>query len=301
MVDLQLKFPDSFFDEEIRSGYTVTRAQKELWAVELDLLNEFDRVCREYGLKYFADGGTTLGAVRHKGFIPWDDDIDLVMFRLDYNRLCEIAEKAFHEPYFFQTEITDRGSMRGHAQLRNSNTTGILMAELDMKLSFNQGIYIDVYPLDNVPEDERERRAFIKRALKKRKLADIYARLSTRYRKNQLSLIEFMIRACHMLLGRSRNPFYCRYESFIQSWHGPTQKTGILCLKTIPDNFILERAWYSETVMMPFEMLEIPVCAGYEAYLSRLYGDWQVPRQNSNMHGGLFFDADRSYSDYICS
>ena len=88
---INLVLEDSFFEEEIRSGYTVSSEMKKIWAVELDLLNEFSKVCQKHQLKWFVHAGTLLGAIRHKGFIPWDDDIDVVMPRADYEKLCELA------------------------------------------------------------------------------------------------------------------------------------------------------------------------------------------------------------------
>ena len=107
MIELNINIPDSFLDEEERCGYIVSKQMKEVWAVELDLLAELLRVCKKHGIKVFASGGTMLGAIRHKGFIPWDDDIDMMMFRSDYDKLCAIAAEEFVEPYFFQTEYTD--------------------------------------------------------------------------------------------------------------------------------------------------------------------------------------------------
>jgi lipopolysaccharide cholinephosphotransferase len=153
MINLKLAVPDSFYVEEEISGYYVSRKMKEVWAVELDLLSEFQRVCKKHNLTYFADAGTLIGAIRHKGFIPWDDDIDVIMMREDYEKLCQVAETEFKHPYFFQTEYTDPTSNRGHAQLRNSNTTGILQSEYGKKF-FNQGIFIDIFPYDAVTEDK---------------------------------------------------------------------------------------------------------------------------------------------------
>ena len=134
--------------EEIRSEYLVADSLKKIWDCELNLLKEFLRVCDKYQLKCWADSGTLLGAVRHKGFIPWDDDIDLVMFRDDYNKLLKVANKEFTYPYLYQTAYTDKGYIRGHAQLRDSRTTAIL--PMDKGQKFNQGIFIDIFPLDGV-------------------------------------------------------------------------------------------------------------------------------------------------------
>ena len=124
MVNLKIDLPQGFLNAETRCDYIITEKMKEVWAVELDLLVEFDRICKKHGIKYVASGGTMLGAVRHHGYIPWDDDIDLMMTREEYEKLCSIASSEFKHPYFFQTEDTDPGFMRYLARLRNSDITG---------------------------------------------------------------------------------------------------------------------------------------------------------------------------------
>lgn len=129
-MKLNCEFPEHFFKEECKCGYTVSVQMKKIWAVELDMLNELARICKKHDIPFYLNSGTLLGAARHNGMIPWDDDIDVMMFRKDYDRLCDIGTEEFKYPYFFQTEQTEPDSLRGHAQLRNSETTGILKGEL---------------------------------------------------------------------------------------------------------------------------------------------------------------------------
>ena len=123
-----MKIPPPFYEPELRDGYLVSVEMKRVWAMQLTLLVVFDGVCRRHGLAYFAGGGTLLGAVRHGGYIPWDDDIDLFMLREDYDRLLEVGGD-FAAPFFLQTAYNDRGYSRGHAQLRLDGTTAMLEGE----------------------------------------------------------------------------------------------------------------------------------------------------------------------------
>lgn len=171
MVKLNLEIPHGFLDEEVRSGYVVTSDMKAIWAVELDLLAELDKMCRNYNLRYCVAAGTLLGAIRHRGFIPWDDDIDIYMLRKDYDQLMILANQ-FTFPYFLQSTYTEKKLYRPHAQLRNSNTTGYI--DEDKYRDINKGIFIDIFPLDGVSELEEENR-------KQRKIYDRYNRILSRF------------------------------------------------------------------------------------------------------------------------
>ena len=120
--------PDSsFFREEIRNGFLVTEKMKRIWYTEISLLQELDRVCKKYGLRYFAEYGTLLGAVRHNGFIPWDDDIDVAMLRDDYEKLKKVAAEEFKAPYFFQDSYTD-SMIWAFSKLRDRNDSGHIIS-----------------------------------------------------------------------------------------------------------------------------------------------------------------------------
>lgn len=126
----------AFFREEVRSGFLVTEKRKKVWAIELEILDLFDKVCRKYGLKWYAYYGTLLGAVRHQGFIPWDDDIDVVMFRDDYEKLKLVAPQRSQNHIFFKTGI----QMRECGAFRRSGTAGQLQLNFQMhRIVFTRG------------------------------------------------------------------------------------------------------------------------------------------------------------------
>ena len=139
-----------FYKEEMRCGWKVDQKTKRVWAVQLEMLDEVERICKKHGLKYFADSGTLIGAVRHQGYIPWDDDIDLVMLREDYEAFIRIAPGELRKPLALQTLYAEKNYLRAHAQIRNSQTTGC--SKEDRKAGYNCGIFIDIFPLDAMPE-----------------------------------------------------------------------------------------------------------------------------------------------------
>ena len=120
-----MEYIKDIYRDEIRDGFLVTADRKKIWQVEMELLEVLDRICCRNGLRYFVDYGTLLGAVRHRGFIPWDNDIDVVMMRPDYERLkLVIAKEGLKEPFFFQTAHTDNVTIM-IGKLRNKNTSGV--------------------------------------------------------------------------------------------------------------------------------------------------------------------------------
>ena len=284
----------AFFEEEIRNDFTVDIERKKIWAVELGLLIELDRVCKKYNLKYFLWAGTLLGAIRHKGFIPWDDDLDVVMLRKDYEELLVHADE-FKNPYFLQTPLTDPEAGYSHAKVRNSNTTAF--NKLWGYRNYNQGIYIDIFPIDDKCGPDLEERINQIESLETD--SSLYMKMPSPY-KNE--------RDIKRIEQRSSNSVKDNYESIqnlMMKYSDPDSKEVIRAIastfKTI-DKMTYSRSDFKDVVMVEFENMLFPAPCAYERILENLFGNYmEFPpiEKRVNKHSHTIFDADISYLKFI--
>lgn len=271
-----------FFKEEIRDGHLVTEKMKRVWACELDLLNHLLAVCSKYNLECWADSGTLIGAVRHKGFIPWDDDIDMVMLRDDYDKLLSVADKEFNAPYFFQTIYTDKHYRRRHAQIRNCETSAISSS----KAKYNQGIFIDIFVFDGV--------------------SDVPRLLSKQLRKINLykQLLKVVSKSINCFPGilydrmRFDRILFKRYENILRTTS--IERTELMAHLSLNYRVrIKNRSFYEQTEYLAFENIKIPVPGDYDKVLTIDFGDYMTPVCEPTMHGTLLFDTEKSYTDIL--
>lgn len=130
-------------------------ALRKAQLIMLDMLIEFDAVCKKHQLQYWLDSGSLLGAVRHQGFIPWDDDIDLSMPLEDYTKLLAIAQGSFSDQLFFQTTASDPGFKFDYIKLRSNRANIVEFHEKDSCVNYHQGVFVDIFPMlaiSNTPE-----------------------------------------------------------------------------------------------------------------------------------------------------
>lgn len=301
MVQLKCPPPEGFLVEEIRNDYLVSSDIKKAWSVELDLAQELIRVCKKYNLKIFANFGTLLGAVRHNGFIPWDDDMDFTMLREDYERLCAIASTEFVHPYHFQYSNEGTDFVNGHAKLRNSETTGIVSDELNRKLNYNQGIFIDIFPLDNVFDNKVARYLQMKMAWLFRVMMLGFAYFSTRYFESKNVMARIPKKMIHLIVNK---PF-CFFQvltyklMMLVSLVCKTKQTKMVSGLSFSDALkCVCRNDLNDVVEMDFEYIKIPGLQRFDEILKVWFGDWTTPRQVAATHNGIIFDTDKSYKEY---
>ncbi len=123
---------------------------REAQLIMLDSLIEFDKICKKYSFNYWLDSGTLLGAIRHKGFIPWDDDIDISMPIEDYIEFAKIAPKELPKDMFLQNKITDPTFPFDYMKIRSNRAKIIEFHEKDKKIEYHQGVFVDIFPMLNI-------------------------------------------------------------------------------------------------------------------------------------------------------
>lgn len=291
-------FDENFCKEEVLWDYKVTEKSKKIWSVMLDITEEFGRVCKKYGLKYTAAYGTLLGAVRHKGFIPWDDDIDFYMPRPDYEKLKVIAPSEFKAPYFFQNGHTDT-IIWSFSKLRRSDTTAIQFP--NKEASFNQGIFIDIFPIDDFPDGSDEKNMVY---LMEKDLWTIITKpilgASAVYQPDKCPYNFTLDHDIIVdLMKLSRPDQLTQFEDLCNSYYGTSPFCGNIMNAFRANNQIYRSEWIEDTIMVPFENTEIPISAHYDDFLKLLYGDYMTPHIGGSCHDGMFMDPENPYTEYI--
>lgn len=265
--------------------------------IQLQLLREFIKVCKQLNLTYYMVHGSLLGAYRYENFFPYDDDIDVAMPRKDYDVFLDKGSSLFTHPFFLQSYKTEEEYPLPFAKLRNSNTAFI---QPSMKnFNINQGIYIDIFPIDYYPKSKIR----LKWIEIREKLYNI--RISARivYNKKQPLWKKFLRAGSRVICPSWKGAIKKRaklYESISQS--GKVIVTG----GKIKERGIPEE-WFESGAKLNFSKLIINSPIQYKEYLSCIYGDYEYynpAAKYMNTDGTVMVTADivsttRSYIDFL--
>lgn len=255
----------------------------------LQLVAEFDRVCSKLDIKYTLFAGTMLGAVRHKGFIPWDDDLDILMFREDYKKFMDNAESLLDKDRFYlQKEFSQHWPMF-FSKLRMNNTTCLEKFHPKDKKQ-HQGIYIDIFPCDNLSDNALAAKLqFLSSKIVIAKCLDKRG-YDTDSKKKKI----FM--ACCRLLPL--RPFW----AFAKGGNTNSKKIHtFFAAASRYEKSIFDRHLLTDIVMMDFEQGRYPVCRAYDDILTILYGNYmQLPSEEERAvkKHAILIDVNNSYEKY---
>lgn len=297
MLPIKIKVDESFFAPEIRSDYTITEKGKKIWAIELDLFLELLRVCNKYDLKIFGMYGTLLGAIRHQGFIPWDDDMDFIMLRDDYEKLVKVAKNEFQYPYFLQNALSDQKFFNGYARFRNSETSGII--SFNNSAEYNNGIFIDIFILDGRVENEfLFRKQMFENKILRVLLCSYYA--EAKYLSGLKKRLYCSIRP----IIRRITTYQALYEKYIEVVTRYNESKKVATITYTPTSYkTMNRSYFEKQCYVPYEFTKIPIPAPWIAdiLLRQEFGDYmRFPpvEERGKCHEHIIeFDPDVPYKE----
>jgi len=243
--------------------------------IQLEMALEVKRICDKYNIKYSIIAGTLLGAVRHKGFIPWDDDLDIGMLREEYDRFIEVCKKELDDKYFLQTWDTDKDFPLPIAKLRKNGTRYV--EKNSSKSNHHKGIYIDIFPFDNVPESTIKRKVqnivtyILKRMLLIKKNYILWED------NEKLKRIIYKI----VFIVSSLFPDYLIKDTLyrVMTMYNDRKTNKVVTFGGAYgyNKETINRQWLENNKPIIFENVEFSAPCDYEGYLTYLYRDYMTP------------------------
>lgn len=259
--------------------YLTQEQLRQLQRIELELLTEADRICQTCGIHYNIIAGTLLGAVRHGGFIPWDDDADIALLRPEYEKFRRACETELDTSrFYFQDHTNTPGYRWGYGKLRRKGT--MFLREHQEHMPYEQGIFIDVFPLDNVPMHPARRQWHSMKCYVIRKF--LWSEVGRIADKSRWKRLLFRLMSCV-----PHEKIFAHYEKLVQQSDAePSRWVRILMFPTPTKDEGYLRAWYERSAPIVFEGCTFPGIADFDSYLSFKFGDYHElpPEDQRKVH-----------------
>ena len=290
---MEVKYSD--LEDEIRDGYYVDSLMKCCWMAQLQILEHIDRICQKYNIQYQAEWGTLLGTVRHGGFIPWDDDMDISMKREDYKKFLKVANEELPEGYHIMNYRNDGDYWDVMSRVLNSQVVHIEENFLKENYNFPFSTGIDIFPLDFFPKSEGEGQVLKDLVNAVKGTADTYgAGLMTEEELEQSLLI--LEQMCNMKIKREgdiRQNLYDIVVSLYALYNEEESDTvGLMALWIEKGTRGYPKEYYAKTARLPFDdKITIPVPIAYDSILKQKYGDYMKMVRKGGSHDYPYYNV----------
>ncbi len=300
-----MEFPIDFFLDEVREGFFIPAMMKRAWAAELEILVEIDKICEKHKLRYFIDYGNLLGAIRHKGFIPWDDDIDIMMLRKDYEIFAKVANDELPKELVFRSPEDNSGNYELFSSVQHRE----MLISTDAIGKYHNYLYgagVDIFPYDYLatdPNKEKQREEILKSLC-------ILASFPSIEGENQAVLQEEAKKVQHHYgIDLFHSSDYRKtvlhllndcFKEFNQEGGSKIAYLLDLILYKEQGNGIFEEQWYSEQSYLDFEFLALPVPKEYKKVISEKYDHYEQIKKAGGAHDyPLYRKMESAYRDGI--
>ncbi len=263
--------------------YIDNETLRKIQMVQLELLKEVDRICKKCGIHYNIIAGTLLGAVRHKGFIPWDDDADVAFLRSEYEKFRKAVKTELDtEKFCFQDHRSTKGYRWGYGKLRRKNT--LFLREFQEHMPYMQGIFIDIFPLDSVPDN------YFLRSIKNFECFCVRKILWAKVGKNADK--RFAMRIWFSLLDKiPEKKVLAYYNNMVRRAYraermNKPRMVRILMFPTPNTEYGYYRNWYECSAEFVFESVSFSGIRDYDSYLTFKFGSYMElpPEEKRKIH-----------------
>ena len=284
-----MHFEESYFKGEERDGFYIKPMMKRAWAAQLEILQVIDRICQRNNIEYFASCGTLLGAIRHGGYIPWDDDLDIEMKRLDYERFIKIAAEELPKEYNILCPSLDSKWKFPYARVLNTMIIPLQGERLQEFHGFPLQAGVDIFPIDYLPVDKAEEGIMLN-------LFRLPFMLAVGWDKDKMSEEEKMAGLreiemnCNVQFTQDKPikqqllMIADRISAMYWDMYAEAKEVSMIYLLESRPDFRIPVSCYKHTKRVPFENITVPIPGDYEQVLAVHYGeDYMTPKQVSSV------------------